>query len=58
MNCSFQLYLLDLGIRSSDYNYSRELLYNNIPYFKKCWKENLSTYKALEFFYFHLNEQK
>lgn len=55
MNCSFQLYLLDVGIRSSEYTYKREVLWENIPYFNACWKQSLSPYKALLFLHDHLN---
>lgn len=58
MICSFQLYLLDVGIRSSEYTYEREILWANIPYFKDCWRKNLSAYKALLFLNDYLNEKK
>ena len=43
-------YLIDVGIRSSEYTYERELLRENAEYFKRCWASNLSAYKALLFF--------
>ena len=52
----FELYLIVLGERSVDYSYTPEMLYDNIDYFKDCWGKGLSTYKALEFFSFHLHK--
>ena len=43
-------YLIDVGIRSSEYTYDRELLRTNSDYFKKCCDDGLSAYKALLFF--------
>lgn len=53
----FELYLLILGEKSVDYSYTPEIIYEHIDYFKKCWESNLSTYKALEFFSFELDEK-
>ena len=38
------------------YLYTDEEIDNNLDYFKKCMKNDLSTYKALLFFYDYLNE--
>lgn len=38
------------------YLYSNEQIDNNLYYFKKCMKENLSAYKALLFFNDYLKE--
>jgi hypothetical protein len=46
---TFEAYLIEVGIRSSEYTHSKEILYENIDYFKKCYEYNLSTYKALLF---------
>lgn len=54
---TFQKWLINLGERSVDYSYPKEVLYENIPYFKSCWKNGLSCYKSLEFFSFHLDEK-
>lgn len=56
-NKPFELYLLILGEKSVDYSYTPEMIYEHIDYFKKCWESNLSTYKALEFFSFELDEK-
>lgn len=53
----FELYLLILGERSADYAYTPELIYENISYFRICWADNLSCYKALEFFSEYLDEK-
>lgn len=53
----FELYLLILGERSTDYSYTPEMLFEHLDYFKNCWENNLSTYKALEMFSFELDEK-
>ena len=58
MRRSFLNYLMMVGIRSADYTYTDEQLFSNKDYFKKCYQDNLSAYKALEFFYFYLNPEK
>jgi hypothetical protein len=57
---SLEEYLIDVGIRASDYGHlideeERKLLKNNVDYFKKCHKAGLSAYKALLFFQDYLN---
>lgn len=54
----FELYLIILGERSTDYSYTPEIIYEHIEYFRECWKDNLSCYKALEFFSFELDNKK
>ena len=51
---TFEDYLIMVGIRSSEYTYKDNQLFGNSEYFKKCYKENLSEYKALLFLYDHL----
>ena len=51
---SLEEYLIDVGIRASDYGHvideeERKLLKDNVDYFKKCHKDGLSAYKALLF---------
>ncbi len=43
-------YLIQVGIRSLEYNYKEEDIFNNIDYFKRCFENDLSAYKALLFF--------
>lgn len=52
----WELYLIWLGERSVDYSYTKEMLYENIDYFKQCWKNHLSTYKALEWLCFEISK--
>jgi len=57
---TLEQYLIDVGIRASDYGYEitedeRKLLKDNVEYFKKCYEKELSAYKALLFFYDYLN---
>jgi hypothetical protein len=54
----FGKYLIKVGIRSLEYTYGDELLFNNIQYFKDCYDVNLSAYKALLFFSDFLKENK
>jgi hypothetical protein len=44
-------YLIMVGIRSIEYEYSDEELFNNLEYFKKCHRRGLSAYKALLFLF-------
>lgn len=54
---SFELYLLILGEKSSDYSYTPEIICEHLEYFKSCWLNELSTYKALEMFSFELDDK-
>jgi hypothetical protein len=57
---TLEQYLIDVGIRASDYGHEitedeRKLLKDNVEYFKKCYENELSAYKALIFFHDYLN---
>lgn len=55
----FEEYLIEVGIRSYEFTYTPEELYANVEYFKTCFNDGLSAYKALVFFYdFVLNNKK
>jgi hypothetical protein len=54
----FESYLINVGIRSAEYSYSPEILFDNVEYFRNCYNEHLSAYKALLFLHDHLEEQK
>lgn len=45
----FEKYLINVGIRSSEFMYDDDTLFKNIIYFKKCFEQGLSAYKALLF---------
>lgn len=47
---SWELYLLILGERSTDYSYTPEMICENLNYFKSCWVNHISCYYALEMF--------
>lgn len=49
MKKTFEQYLIKVGIRSLEYTLSDEILFKNIDYFRKCYDDNLSEYKALLF---------
>ena len=56
MKRTFENYLIMVGIRTADYTYTDEQIFDNTEYFKKCYDDNLSAYKALLFLHDHLQE--
>lgn len=54
----FKHYLINVGIRSSEFTYTPEQLFANVDYFKGCYENHLSAYKALSLLSNHLNEKK
>lgn len=57
---TLEQYLIDVGIRASDNGHDiseeeRHILRSNVEYFKKCFNDGLSAYKALLFLEDHLN---
>lgn len=52
---TFEAYLIMIGIRSADYTYTDEQLFNNTEYFRMCYNANLSAYKALLFLHDYIN---
>ena len=57
MKRTFENYLIQVGIRSAEYTYTDEQIYDNTEYFKKCFNDDLSAYKALLFLYFYLENK-
>ena len=56
---NFENYLIIIiGMRSLEYNYSDEILFDNKEYFRDCYENRLSAYKALLFLYDYLNEKE
>lgn len=53
----FEEYLIILGERNLEYGYDTKLLYEHLDYFKQCHRNDLSCYKALEFFWYQLNDE-
>ena len=45
-----------VGIRSAEYAYTDEELFSNIKYFRKCYDDDLSAYKALLFLHDQMNK--
>lgn len=45
----FEQYLINIGIRSTEFMYGDNVLLKNTIYFKKCFEQGLSAYKALLF---------
>lgn len=58
MKRTFENYLIMVGIRMDDYTYTDEQVMDNTEYFRECYHDNLSAYKALLFLQDHLNEKK
>lgn len=58
MKASFEAYLIMVGIRSAEYTYTDEELLSNIEYFRECYEEGLSAYKALLFLNDNYVEEK
>jgi hypothetical protein len=54
----FELYLIILGARSTDYSYTPEMIYEHLDYFKHCWSNNISEYKSLDLFDFEIELDK
>ena len=56
---TLEQYLIDVGIRACDYESmteeKRQLITDNVEYFKLCYNNDLSAYKALLFFQDYLN---
>jgi hypothetical protein len=57
MNYTLEHYLINVGIRSAEYTYSDETLFDNIDYFRCCYEKDMSAYKALLFLYDYLEEK-
>lgn len=54
----FNKYLIMVGVRSHEFTYEVESrIFDNIDYFRNCFENNLSPYKALVFLHDHINEQ-
>lgn len=51
MDKSFKNYLIEIGIRSHEFIYTDKQLFENKKYFKQCFNDGLSPYKALTFLY-------
>jgi hypothetical protein len=56
MKRTFENYLIMVGIRTADYTYTVDEIMDNTEYFKRCYNDNLSAYKALLFLCDHLND--
>lgn len=57
MEYTFEKYLILVGIRSkTDYNYNDEDLLNNIEYFRNCYENEMSAYRALLYFRDYVND--
>jgi len=52
---TFEMYLINVGVRSLEYDFEETVLFENVAYFKKCYDAELSPYKALLFLHDYLN---
>ena len=55
---TFKQYLIEIGMRFDHWNYESTDLLENVKYFKKCWKQQLSPYKALLFLNDEINKKQ
>jgi hypothetical protein len=55
---TFEQYLIEIGIRSKEFTFKNDELFQNTKHFKKCWKSNLSPYKALLFLNDEINNKQ
>jgi hypothetical protein len=55
---TFEMYLINVGMRSDEYSYEKDVLFDNIEYFRKCYNDGLSAYKALLFLYDYLVDKE
>ena len=46
---TFEEFLIMVGIRSTEFNYTDEQIFSNIDHFRTSFENNLSAYKALLF---------
>ena len=54
---TFEQYLIEIGIRSSEFTFKNDELFQNTKHFKKCWKDGISPYKALLFLNDEINNK-
>lgn len=55
INNDMCLWFIKLGSLKEEYFFSDDEIFGNIEYFFDCFNRGMSPYKALEFFYYHLN---
>ena len=54
---TFEQYLIAVGIRSEEFTFKNDELFQNTKHFKKCWKDGISPYKALLFLNDEINNK-
>jgi hypothetical protein len=47
MTETFEQYLIEVGIKSSGFSISKITIMQSVEYFRKCWKQKVSAYRAL-----------
>ena len=55
---TFEQYLIAVGAISNEFTFEYDMLFVNIKYLKKCWKDGLSPYKALLFLNDEINKKQ
>jgi hypothetical protein len=58
MRCSFGEYLKEVKSRLDGTKYTSEDIENNKIYFHDCWRNNQSSYRALDYLRFELYGDK
>lgn len=53
----WEMYLIWVGERSVDYSYTKEMIYDNLEYFKNGYDSHINPYYLLEMFSFRLDEK-
>lgn len=54
MNCTFEEYCINIGIRSLEFTYDVSTIMEHIRFFRDCYNNDLSAYKALLYLNAHI----
>jgi hypothetical protein len=54
MDCTFEEYCINIGIRSLEYTYDVPTIMKHIDFFRDCHRRGLSAYKALLYLNAHI----
>lgn len=58
MERNFENYLIMIGIRSLEFDYSDDILFKHKYYYKNCYNNNISAYKALLFLVDYIDDSE
>lgn len=54
MDCTFEEYCVNIGIRSPEFTYDVSTIMEHIGFFRDCYNRDLSAYKALLYLNAHI----